>query len=103
MGEYVRVAAASDIAEGDLVSFETDGRYVALARVDGVLYAFDDLCTHRACSLSEGELVGVAVTCPCHAGTFDVRTGEVLDGPPPEPVATYPVRVNGDDLEIEVG
>jgi nitrite reductase/ring-hydroxylating ferredoxin subunit len=102
VSEYVRLADADDVGEGDLVSFELDGRYVAVARVDGVLYAFDDVCTHRACSLSEGELVGTAVTCPCHAGTFDVRTGAVLDGPPPEPVATYPARVSGGDLEIDV-
>jgi nitrite reductase/ring-hydroxylating ferredoxin subunit len=102
MAGYVRVASAGDIAEGDLLSFEVDGRYVAVARVDGELYAFDDLCTHRACSLSEGELDAESVTCPCHAGSFDVRTGEVLDGPPPGPVAIYPVRVSGDDVEVEV-
>ena len=92
----------TDLAEGDLASFEVGGTYVAVARVDGEYYAFDDTCTHRGCSLSEGELDGTTVVCPCHAGEFDVRTGEVLDGPPPEGVATYPARAVGDSIEIAV-
>jgi 3-phenylpropionate/trans-cinnamate dioxygenase ferredoxin subunit len=102
MGEFVHVGSASDVGEGDLVSFEIDGRYVAVACVGGAYHAFDDTCTHRGCSLSEGELDGTSVICPCHVGEFDVRTGEVLDGPPPEPVTTYVVRASDGRLEIEV-
>jgi nitrite reductase/ring-hydroxylating ferredoxin subunit len=76
------------------------GRLVALCRVGGSYHAFDDICTHRGCLLSQGELEGRAVVCPCHAGAFDVTTGEVLEGPPPEPVRTYEVRVSGEDVEI---
>jgi nitrite reductase/ring-hydroxylating ferredoxin subunit len=70
--------------------------------VNGVLYGFDDTCTHRRCSLADGDLDGAVVTCPCHAGEFDVRTGEVLSGPPPEPVLTYAVRESGNAVEIEL-
>jgi nitrite reductase/ring-hydroxylating ferredoxin subunit len=42
------------------------------------------------------------VICPCHAGLFDVTTGEVLAGPPPEPVETFAVRLLGEDVEIEL-
>jgi nitrite reductase/ring-hydroxylating ferredoxin subunit len=65
-------------------------------------YAFDDTCTHRGCLLSQGELEGTRVICPCHAGLFDVATGEVLAGPPPEPVETFAVRLLGEDVEIEL-
>lgn len=99
---WVRVAAADDVPEGEVLPCEVDGRYVGLARIDGAFYAFDDVCTHRACSLSEGELDGASIVCPCHAGEFDVRTGEVLSGPPPDPVATFPARVSGSDVEIDV-
>jgi 3-phenylpropionate/trans-cinnamate dioxygenase ferredoxin subunit len=102
MGDFVDVGSVSEVGEGDLASFEVDGRYVAVACVGGSYHAFDDTCTHRGCSLSEGELDGTSVICPCHVGEFDVRTGEVLDGPPPEPVATYAVRANDGRLEIEV-
>ena len=102
MAEWVRIASTSDFADGDLASFEVGGSYVAVAVVAGEYHAFDDTCTHRACSLSEGELDGTTVICPCHAAELDVRTGAVLDGPPPEGVATYHTRVAGDAVEIEV-
>lgn len=102
MGEPVILAGAAGVAEGELTSLDVDGREIAVCRVEGVVYAFDDECTHRACSLAEGELEGTVVLCPCHAGEFDVTTGEVVSGPPPDPVAVYPVRASGDDLVIEV-
>jgi 3-phenylpropionate/trans-cinnamate dioxygenase ferredoxin subunit len=101
VSEWVGVGGADEVAEGELAAFEVGGRYVAVARIDGDIYAFDDVCTHRGCSLSEGELDGMSVVCPCHAGEFDVRTGEVLSGPPPEPVAAYPARIVGGALEIQ--
>jgi len=102
MADWVRVVSTADLAEGELASFEVGGTYVAVACVGGEYYAFDDACTHRACSLSEGELDGTTVICPCHAGEFDVRTGDVLDGPPPEGVTSYPARVAGDAIEISI-
>ena len=102
MTGWVRVASTLDLEDGDVASYEVGETYVAVARVAGSYYAFDDTCTHRGCSLSEGELDGATLICPCHAGEFDVRTGAVLDGPPPDPVVSYPVRLSGDDVEIEV-
>ncbi len=99
---WVRVAAADAVPEGEVLACEVDGRYVGIACIDGAFYAFDDLCTHRACSLSEGELDGASLVCPCHAGEFDVRTGQVLSGPPPDPVETFPARRSGEDLEIDI-
>lgn len=101
MTEVLSGAKASEIPEGGLAAFTAaGGKQVALARVDGVLYAFDDTCTHRSCSLADGELDCGVVTCPCHAGEFDVRTGAVLGGPPPAPVATYAVSELGDTVAL---
>jgi nitrite reductase/ring-hydroxylating ferredoxin subunit len=102
MPQFVPVAKTDEVPEGELRSFEVEDRNVAVCCVDGEYHAFDDICTHRACSLSEGDLDGTEVVCPCHAGVFDVTTGEVLDGPPPEPVGVFRVRVTGDDIEIEI-
>jgi 3-phenylpropionate/trans-cinnamate dioxygenase ferredoxin subunit len=102
MPEFVPVATTDDIGEGDLVAVELEGRQIAMCCVDGVFYAFDDTCTHRGCSLSQGELDGTEVVCPCHAGTFDVTTGEVVEGPPPDPLETFRVRVRGEDVEIQM-
>jgi nitrite reductase/ring-hydroxylating ferredoxin subunit len=84
-------------------SFQVGPNQIAVARLDGELYAFDDTCTHAACSLADGELEGPTVVCPCHMGQFDLKTGEVLDGPPPDPINVYPVQENDGKLTVELG
>ena len=94
------VGKVSDIAPGKIVAVEVDGERVAVANVDGRFLAVADACTHRGCSLAEGELAGSVITCPCHGGQFDLENGAVLDGPPPEPAKTYAVQVAADDLRV---
>jgi 3-phenylpropionate/trans-cinnamate dioxygenase ferredoxin component len=52
--------------------------------------------------LSAGTVEGLEVTCPWHGAKFDVRTGAVLGPPAGQAVETYPVRVTGTHIEIEV-
>jgi 3-phenylpropionate/trans-cinnamate dioxygenase ferredoxin subunit len=102
MGEFVTVAKSSDVAEGDLMSVEASDKTIALANVGGTIYAFDDTCTHQQCSLSEGDLSGTTLTCYCHGSQFDITTGAVVGPPATEPVPTYPVRIEGEDVQVEV-
>jgi nitrite reductase/ring-hydroxylating ferredoxin subunit len=76
-------------------------RRVAVARVNGRLYAFDDLCSHDACPLSSGLLSGAALMCQCDGSRFDVTTGAVLRGPATEPLATYDVREHQGLIEVK--
>jgi nitrite reductase/ring-hydroxylating ferredoxin subunit len=102
MAEYVTVGRADDVAEGETSGFVVNGEEVAVARVGGTLYAFSDVCTHRQCTLSAGgELDGTAITCECHGSEFDITSGEVLDGPATEPLAVFPVRDEGGELQVE--
>lgn len=76
---------------------------VAIIRTDdGEFYAIDDLCTHGEVSLSEGEVDGCFVECWAHGSRFDVRTGEPDELPAIVPVKTYPVRVDGDNVLVDV-
>jgi nitrite reductase/ring-hydroxylating ferredoxin subunit len=84
---------------GTMTALEVGGERVALANVDGTVYAFGDACPHRQCSLAEGTLAGTVVTCPCHGSQFDIRTGERLRGPA---VGVIPVFVVRDDGELDV-
>ena len=85
----------------DLSAVALDGREIALARLDdGSWAAFDNDCTHEECPLSDGDLKGTRITCYCHSSVFDVRTGEVLEGPADEPIAVYAVRVEGGELQV---
>jgi nitrite reductase/ring-hydroxylating ferredoxin subunit len=102
MPEFVTVGRAEDIVEGEATAFEVNGEEVAVARSGGSLYAFSDICTHRRCNLSMGgEIDGTAITCECHGSMFDMATGEVLGGPATEPIATFPVRDEGGELQVE--
>jgi nitrite reductase/ring-hydroxylating ferredoxin subunit len=102
MAEFVKVADATDVAEGTLAAFDVGGVRVAVANVGGTFHAFDDTCTHLQCSLADGELDGTVVTCPCHSSRFDVTTGDLLRGPAQKPVRSYPARVENDALQVEI-
>jgi|SRR5215831_11561699 len=91
----------ADIAKGQMRTLEVGGVKVGVANVDGHLYAFDDTCTHRGCSLATGKLEGTTVTCPCHGSQFDVTSGAVLRGPATLPVRSRSVRIAGEDLVVE--
>ena len=102
MSDWVKVADAGDVAEGEMKSYTVAGRTAAVANVEGDLQAFDDTCTHQGCSLSEGELEGTIVECPCHGGQFDVTTGEAVGGPPDDPVDVFDVVEGDGELRIRV-
>lgn len=100
MSEFKTVGKAGELADGELRAFKVNGISVAVANVEGTLYAFGNICTHQRCPLANGDLDGTEVTCPCHGSMFDVTNGEVLQGPAEEPVDSYAVRVEGEDIQV---
>ena len=75
---------------------------MALCNAEGQIYAIDDVCTHDGGSLDQGELEGFTIECPRHGARFDVRTGRVVALPAIIPVDTFPVKVEGDDVLVDV-
>lgn len=102
MAEFVTVTGGATPESGTLTAFDVSGERVAVVNLGGALYAFDDLCPHRQCSLAEGRLVGAVVTCPCHGSQFEVTTGERLRGPAVRGVRAFAVRVEAGDLQVEI-
>ena len=102
MSEFVKVAKITDIAAGKGLCVEINGKKIGLFNLAGEVFAIDDICTHAHASLSEGEVSGDEIACPLHFATFNIRTGECTAPPADEDVATFPVRVVGDDIEVEV-
>lgn len=100
-GMWVPLGKSADVSPGAIVAFPTRAGPVAVANVAGTYYAFDDTCAHRRCSLAEGDLDGTVVTCICHGSQFDVTSGAVQRGPAQAPVRSYPVRLEGGDLQIQ--
>ena len=101
MGKFVRVAAAAQVAPGQCSSVEAEGRELALCNSAGTYYAIDNTCPHRGGPLGEGYLEGNVLTCPWHGWSYDVTTG-VCPINPNVAVKTYPVKVEGADVFVEV-
>jgi len=93
-----RIGGSADVVTGRMRVFEVEETKVCVANANGHLYAFDDTCTHRGCSLGKGKLEGTTVTCPCHGSQFDVTSGAVIRGPAIRPVRSWMVQVEGGDL-----
>jgi len=99
----VRVAGRGDVPAGEMLIVEIEGEEIVLANVDGQIYAFGNGCTHRGGPLGEGLLEGDEVECPFHQGRFNVKTGEAVQEPPTEPIPTYQVQLDGDDVMVAKG
>ncbi len=97
----VRIGNVRDVAAGQMRAFDVAGTKVDVANANGHLYALENTCTHRGCSLASGKLEGTTVTCPCHGSQFDVTSGAVLRGPATQPVRSRSVQIAGEDLLIE--
>jgi len=82
-----------------------DGATVEVAVVrdgNGDLHAINDVCSHGAVSLSDGEVEGTLIECWLHGSKFDLRTGKPLQPPAIRPVAVYPLTVDGDRVLVDV-
>jgi nitrite reductase/ring-hydroxylating ferredoxin subunit len=78
------------------------GTRVTLANVAGTLFAIDDTCTHKGCSLGDGKLDGSTLQCACHGSRFDVTSGAVVRGPAADPVRTYAVHVANGEVQVDL-
>ena len=99
---FVRACALSELRADGALAVEVDGEDVAVVRSGDAFYAIADLCSHAAIPLSEGDVEDGEIECYLHGSRFDLRTGKPLGLPATEPVAVYPVQVDGDDLLVDV-
>jgi nitrite reductase/ring-hydroxylating ferredoxin subunit len=98
----IELCGAAEIAPGQAKRVETHGLAVAVYNLDGQFYVTDDACTHGPGLLSEGYIDGDVVECNFHNGSFNIRTGEVVDPPPCMiPVKTYRTIVENGKVFIE--
>jgi len=102
MIEEYHVAQLAELPPGTMRYVEVDGLPIALANVDGSVYAFSDSCRHQGGSLSSGALIGDSVACPWHGWTYNVRTGKSIVPPIGLRVPTYPVRVADGTIIVAV-
>ena len=90
------------IVEGKPVKLTKNGKDICVALVGNEVFAIEDNCSHQDSALSEGEQNGYKIECWLHSAEFDLRTGDALTPPASQPVKTYPVLVDGNNVVVEI-
>ncbi len=103
MSQWIDACATDDIEEEDLIRFDHGGRTFAIYHSpEGKFYCTDGLCSHEQVHLADGLVMGHLIECPKHNGQFDYRTGEAKRAPVCVNLRTYPVKVEGGRVLVEV-
>jgi len=100
VAEFHKLGSVDEVGPGEIKQYLVEDRFVALCNVDGEFHAIEDVCTHDAGPLDQGELIGNQIKCPRHGAKFDVTTGKALTLPAIKPVPKHEVKVEGDDIYV---
>ena len=98
---FVRAAKIGELPPGTVREFQIEGKAVALANVEGKIYAINNTCLHRGGPLGQGTLEGNVLTCPWHGWQFDVTSGKVLENPQAG-VDCYATELRGEDIFVDL-
>ncbi|MDD2762033.1 MAG: non-heme iron oxygenase ferredoxin subunit [Methylomonas sp.] len=101
MTDWIDVVAESALAEGEHVVVDVAGDDVAIFKIEGNLYAIEDVCTHDGAEIASGELDGDEIVCPRHGARFCVKTGQVKCAPAYEDLAIFPLRIVEGRVQIK--
>lgn len=97
---YIAAARIDEVPPGKTRQVRVGDRDILLCNSDGQIHAIAAVCSHAEEPLACGRIRLGWIACPAHGARFDLETGEPLTGPASEPIATYPVRVVGDMIEV---
>ena len=100
---FVTVANAGEIAEGAFKPVQVQGKRILVCHTAAGFHAIEDTCSHDDGPLADGLLDGIAIECPRHGARFDVTTGKVLCLPAAVPIRSFPVRVEGENVQVQIG
>ncbi|OGO14126.1 MAG: biphenyl 2,3-dioxygenase [Chloroflexi bacterium RBG_13_66_10] len=98
--EFLTVAQQDELPSGARKLIEVDGKPIVVFNIAGVYFAIDDVCSHDDGPVGEGEVAGLEIECPRHGARFDLRTGKALSLPAVVDIPAYPVRVQGNEIQI---
>jgi 3-phenylpropionate/trans-cinnamate dioxygenase ferredoxin component len=98
---FERVCAFDEVPDDEALGVTVGPLDLAIARHGDEVFAVQDVCSHAAVALSEGEVTECTVECWLHGSRFDLRTGKPIGPPATEPVATFPVEVRDGDVYVD--
>jgi naphthalene 1,2-dioxygenase ferredoxin component len=98
---WILLAAVSEVkSAGGIFGRTVQGVPLAVFEVEGDYFVTSNRCTHGLARMSGGYLEGYLIECPVHQGLFDIRTGEVKGPPCTEPLPTFPMHREGEDIFV---
>ena len=99
---FLPACKLSALAEDSALHVDLDGEPVCVARSNGQVHAIYDVCSHAEVALSEGDVVDGKIECWLHGSEFDLTSGKPTGLPATRPVPVYAVKVEGDDVLVDV-
>lgn len=100
MTDWMTVAKVGELESGQWRTVDVNGTLIAVINYNGEYFAIEDVCTHDGGQLTGGEVQGDEIICPRHGAVFCIRTGKALEAPAYEPIPTFPVRVEGGEIQV---
>ena len=98
--DFVKIAESKDIEPSSMKAVDVAGEKVCIINIEGNYYAIGNVCTHMGGPLNEGTLEGFEVECPWHGSKFDVRSGQPTKPPARQPVSSYEVKVQDNNILV---
>lgn len=99
---FVKIGQIDDLKPGEKKRITVEGDQILLVNLNGKYHAVSDTCTHQKASLSAGALMGCEIECPWHGAKFDLLTGKATTLPAVMPLKKYELKIEGEDLLIEI-
>jgi naphthalene 1,2-dioxygenase ferredoxin component len=100
--DWVDALSADELPTDDVIGIVVAGRDIALYTVGDAVFATDNICTHGQARLCDGFLEGHEIECPLHQGRFDVRDGRPTCEPVTEALRSYPVKIDGRRVFVQL-
>ena len=101
MADWITVATVNEIIADTPKVVDVDGTLIAVFNIDGEYYAIEDVCTHDGGLLTGGKIECDVIICPRHGARFCIKTGAALSPPAYEATTTFPVRVQGEEIQVK--
>jgi len=99
---WVDALATAELPSDEVIGVIVAGRDIAIYTVGGAIYATDNTCTHGQARLCDGFLDEHEIECPLHQGRFDVRSGRPTCAPVTNALRSYPVKVDGKRVYLQI-
>ncbi len=102
LSEWIKACNLQQVKEGQLFGLTINAKKISLANLKGKIHATDLICTHANADLSTGFLSEEGVRCPLHLSVFKLENGEPQNLPAENPLKVYNVKIDDNEVYVEV-